>query len=177
MADTRVWYRRITSPVGPLLLAASTEGLRFLVFDRGQPLPAEKGEVWTEAEEFLKPYEAQLRDYFRRSLREFTCPLDLRGTDFQIACWNALCEIPYGSTSTYSDLARRVGRPSAFRAVGQANHRNPIAIIVPCHRVVGADGTLTGYGGGLEIKEKLLRLEGVAVQSVLGFAADVALGA
>jgi O-6-methylguanine DNA methyltransferase len=93
-------------------------------------------------------------------LREFTCKLDLVGTEFQKQCWKALLRIPYGRTCSYADIARQIGRPQAFRAVGQANHDNPIAIIVPCHRVLGANGTLTGYGGGLPTKERLLRLEG-----------------
>ena len=155
------------SPVGPLLLAASRRGLQRLAFDRGEPLAASPRESWRESRAELEPYAHQLHDYFRGALRDFTCPLDLVGTDFQRACWEALRQIPYGSTCTYAELARSVGRPSAFRAVGQANHRNPIAIIVPCHRVVGADGTLTGYGGGLEIKQKLLRLEGVALPPAL----------
>lgn len=165
-----IWYWRISSPVGPLLLAASSLGLRHLRFDRRDPLPVGKDEIWTESSPEIEPYLRQLNDYFRGSLRHFTCPLDLQGTTFQRACWQALREIPYGSTCTYGELARKVGRPSAFRAVGQANHRNPVAVIVPCHRVVGSDGTLTGYGGGLEIKEKLLRLEGVALQPGLAFA-------
>lgn len=170
MKVTPIWYGRFASPVGLLLLSASENGLRYLLFDRGEALPVGKSESWIESAEALDPYEAQLSAYFRGSLREFTCPLDLQGTAFQIACWNALREIPYGATCTYAELARKVGRPTAFRAVGQANHRNPVAIIVPCHRVVGSDGTLTGYGGGLEIKEKLLRLEGVPVQPALAFA-------
>ncbi|HEY6272689.1 MAG TPA: methylated-DNA--[protein]-cysteine S-methyltransferase [Terriglobales bacterium] len=158
------------SPVGPLLLAASERGLQQLMFDRGQSLPARDGEVWTESPAQLELYAVQLSEYFHGSLRDFSCPLDLQGTAFQRACWQALRKIPYGSTRTYGELAHNVGRPTAFRAVGQANHRNPVAIIVPCHRVVGSDGKLTGYGGGLEIKEKLLRLEGVAAQPVLAFA-------
>ena len=94
------------------------------------------------------------------SRREFTFPLDLRGTDFQIACWRALLAIPYGETRSYADIARAVGKPNAFRAVGMANNRNPIAIVVPCHRVIASDGTLCGYGGGLDVKRKLLELEG-----------------
>jgi methylated-DNA-[protein]-cysteine S-methyltransferase len=167
---TNIWYRRMPSPVGPLLLAASERGLQQLMFDRGQALPARDDEVWTESPAQLELYAIQLSEYFHGSRRDFSCPLDLQGTAFQQACWQALCEIPYGSTCTYGELARSVGRPTAFRAVGQANHRNPVAIIVPCHRVVGSDGKLTGYGGGLEIKEKLLRLEGMAVQPVLAFA-------
>lgn len=170
LVKANIWYWRISSPVGPLLLAASSRGLRHLRFDREDPLPAGAGEVWTESSAEVEPYLRQLNDYFRGSLRGFTCSLDLQGTSFQQACWQALREIPYGATCTYGELARKVGRPAAFRAVGQANHRNPVAIIVPCHRVVGSDGTLTGYGGGLEIKEKLLRLEGVVLQPGLAFA-------
>ena len=91
---------------------------------------------------------------------QFSFPLDLRGTDFQLACWRALLAIPYGETRSYADIARAVGRPQGFRAVGMANNRNPIAIVVPCHRVIASDGTLCGYGGGLDVKRKLLELEG-----------------
>jgi methylated-DNA-[protein]-cysteine S-methyltransferase len=116
--------------------------------------------VWVESQERLLPYREQLQAYFKGELREFTCKLDLIGTDFQKKCWNALLTIPYGKTRSYADIARQVGSPRAFRAVGQANHDNPISIIVPCHRVVTSSGTLGGYGGGLETKDKLLKLEG-----------------
>jgi methylated-DNA-[protein]-cysteine S-methyltransferase len=108
----------------------------------------------------MSVYVRELEKYFAAERREFTFPLDMRGTSFQIACWRALLEIPYGETRTYADIARAVGRPQGFRAVGMANNRNPIAIVVPCHRVIASDGTLCGYGGGLEIKQKLLQLEG-----------------
>jgi len=161
MADnTTIYFSRMDSPAGPLLLAATENGLRCLQFFRGK-LPARgKDEVWIESRERLLPYEQQLAAYFRGDLRQFTCKLDLIGTEFQKDCWQALLRIPYGKTRSYAEIAREIGRPHAFRAVGQANHDNPIAIIVPCHRVVGANGTLTGYGGGLNTKEKLLRLEG-----------------
>ncbi|HEY6307552.1 MAG TPA: methylated-DNA--[protein]-cysteine S-methyltransferase [Candidatus Angelobacter sp.] len=175
MASVRtVWFLRMPSPVGPLLLAASEKGLRSLEFDRGKLPQAARGEIWIESRAALRPYTQQLRAYFRGELKKFTCKLDLQGTSFQKQCWEALRGIPYGSTCSYADLARTVGRPRAFRAVGQANHRNPVAIIVPCHRVVGAGGSLTGYGGGLHIKEKLLRLEGAAGQPDLNFADAVA---
>jgi methylated-DNA-[protein]-cysteine S-methyltransferase len=148
------------SPAGPLLLAATEKGLRCVQFYRGKLPPPGKDEVWIESREHLQPYERQIKAYFRGELREFTCKLDLIGTQFQKDCWEALLRIPYGKTCSYADIAREIGRPNAFRAVGQANHDNPIAIIVPCHRVLGANGTLTGYGGGLSTKEKLLRLEG-----------------
>jgi methylated-DNA-[protein]-cysteine S-methyltransferase len=165
-----VHFWRTASPVGPLLLGATDKGLRYLLFDRGlQPL-SRPDEAWIESSTALGEYEEQLRAYFRGQLRAFTCRLDLQGTSFQKKCWSALQEIPYGTTCTYAELAKRVGSPRAFRAVGQANHNNPVAIIVPCHRVIGANGSLTGYGGGMEIKDKLLRLEGVTLQGALTFA-------
>jgi len=165
---TNVYFSRIdSSVVGPLLLAATEKGLRCVQFDRGRPPIQGKNEVWIESPDYLRPYELQLNAYFRGELREFTCRLDLVGTQFQKDCWQALLRIPYGKTCSYADIARAIGRPNAFRAVGQANHDNPLAIVVPCHRVLGANGTLTGYGGGLSTKEKLLRLEG-AVFRVAG---------
>ena len=165
-------YTMFTSPVGPLFLAASSRGLVALEFDArlpGQqtvrPNPRDLREEsktlrFDESEPALHPYVLQLQEYFAGQRREFTFPLDLRGTDFQLACWRALVAIPYGETRTYADIARAVGRPQGFRAVGMANNRNPIAIVVPCHRVIASDGTLCGYGGGLDTKRKLLALEG-----------------
>ncbi len=157
---TTVHFSRMNSPVGLLLLAASENGLRYLLFDRGKTPRAAKREIWIESQEHLRSYEVQLDAYFRGNLRDFTCKLDLIGTKFQKDCWSALLRIPYGQTCSYADIAREIGRPQAFRAVGQANHVNPIAVIVPCHRVIGANKMLTGYGGGLNTKEALLRLEG-----------------
>jgi methylated-DNA-[protein]-cysteine S-methyltransferase len=160
---TTVYFARIDSlVVGPLLLAATEKGLRCLQFYKGALPSSGKNEIWVESSERLQPYVSQLEAYFRGELRDFTFALDLVGTQFQKDCWQALLRIPYGKTCSYAEIARAIGRPSAFRAVGQANHDNPIAIIVPCHRVLGANGTLTGYGGGLSTKEKLLRLEGAA---------------
>jgi methylated-DNA-[protein]-cysteine S-methyltransferase len=102
----------------------------------------------------------QLREYFAGKRKTFDFPLAPRGTEFQLAVWNALLDIPYGDTTTYAELARRIGRPSAVRAVGAANGANPIPVIIPCHRVIGSNGTLTGYGGGIERKQWLLALEG-----------------
>jgi|SRR5579859_6120938 len=161
-----------TSPVGPLFLAASERGLVALEFDRRLPgqqtirpnprdLRTEK-QAWRfeDSPADLSPYVRELEEYFAGTRRDFDFDLDLRGTDFQLACWRALTAIPYGETRSYADIARAVGRPQGFRAVGMANNRNPIAIVVPCHRVIASDGTLCGYGGGLEIKKKLLELEG-----------------
>lgn len=103
----------------------------------------------------------QLTAYLEGSLREFSIPLDMRGTPFQRAVWEALLTIPYGETRSYAQIAQQIGRPKAVRAVGAANGANPVSIIVPCHRVVGSNGTLTGYGGGLDMKERLLQLEGI----------------
>jgi methylated-DNA-[protein]-cysteine S-methyltransferase len=155
-----IFFSVMQSPVGPLLLAAGEDGLRHLQFHRGELPKAAKGEVWIESRERLEMYEQQIAAYFRGKLREFTGKLDFQGTSFQKDCWQALLRIPYGETRTYAEIAREIGRPQAFRAVGQANHDNPIAIIVPCHRVLGGDRALTGYGGGLSTKEQLLRLEG-----------------
>jgi len=158
--------------VGPLFLAASDKGLVALEFDArlpGQqtirPNPRDlrvegKAIQFDEAPSAMQDYVSELEEYFIGRRREFTFALDMRGTDFQVACWRALLAIPYGETRTYADIARAVGRPQGFRAVGMANNRNPIAIVVPCHRVIASDGTLCGYGGGLDIKRKLLELEG-----------------
>ncbi len=160
------------SAIGPLFLAASGRGLVALEFDArslGQqsirPNPRhlreeEKGFQFVDAPDQMRPYLNELEEYFAGRRREFSFPLDLRGTGFQLACWRALLAIPYGETRSYADIARTVGKPNAFRAVGMANNRNPIAIVVPCHRVIASDGTLCGYGGGLDVKRKLLELEG-----------------
>lgn len=153
-----VFYSRMQTPVGKLVLAATERALKYIYF--GDALPqSKKREVWVEAPHLLRPYEEELQAYFRGQLREFSCELDLEGTDFQKKCWHTLLRIPYGKTRSYAEIARAVGSPRAFRAVGQANHDNPIPIIVPCHRVITSSGTLGGYGGGLEMKRALLRLE------------------
>jgi methylated-DNA-[protein]-cysteine S-methyltransferase len=137
------------------MLAVSERGLLALEFGAGNI-----GEGWVEAAEKTAPYARQLEEYFAGRRRQFDLPLDLHGTEFQKRCWQELLKIPYGETRSYADVARAIGKPSAVRAVGLANGQNPIAIIVPCHRVIGSDGSLTGYGGGLETKRKLLELEG-----------------
>lgn len=155
-----LYYSRYQSPVAALLLGASDKGLLIAEFDRGQPPANRAAAEWEESREALLPYMVELDEYFARQRRQFSFRLDLRGTFFQLQCWLALLEIPYGETRSYADIARAIGRPQAFRAVGLANNRNPIAIIVPCHRVIASDGTLCGYGGGLDLKHKLLELEG-----------------
>jgi methylated-DNA-[protein]-cysteine S-methyltransferase len=147
------------SPIGPLFLVSSERGLVRLEFNsRLQPL-GRKEVTLQESQGVLAPYVKELDEYFAGQRREFSFPLDLRGTDFQLQCWRALLDIPYGETRTYAEIARMIGHPHAFRAVGMSNNRNPIAIVVPCHRVIASDGSLCGYGGGLDIKQKLLDLE------------------
>jgi methylated-DNA-[protein]-cysteine S-methyltransferase len=149
------------SPIGPLRLGVTDRGLAILEFERTHLDPHRRpDENWVESADCAAAVVREMDEYFAGSRREFTVPLDLRGTDFQLRCWRALLDIPYGHAITYAELARRVGSPRGFRAVGGANHDNPVAIIVPCHRVIASDGTLGGYGGGLDLKRALLELEG-----------------
>ena len=146
----------VETPIGRFGAAFSVRGLRRLGFP-GSDL-AEEGDGGAAA----ALLESQLYDYFRGRLVRFTVPLDLQGTAFQREVWGRVLEIPYGRTCTYSEVARAIGRPLAARAVGAANGANPVPILVPCHRLVGASGDLTGYGGGIELKRWLLRLEAAA---------------
>jgi methylated-DNA-[protein]-cysteine S-methyltransferase len=150
------------SPAGALLLAASERGLAILSF-RPQEILESKKLRCTRDSSALRPYVAEMREFLAGKRRDFESPLDLRGTEFQLRCWNQLLTIPYGEVITYAQLAQRVGSPNGFRAVGHANGQNPVAIIVPCHRVIASDGTLGGYGGGLPMKQWLLDLEGAIV--------------
>jgi methylated-DNA-[protein]-cysteine S-methyltransferase len=147
-------YDTADSPLGELLLAGDGDALTAVHMD-GSPGPG-----WRRDPGFFREAAEQLRSYFAGELREFDLPLDPHGTPFQRRVWAALREIPYGSTISYAELAAAVGRPGAARAVGAANGRNPIAVVIPCHRVIGASGALTGYGGGLGRKRLLLDLEG-----------------
>jgi O-6-methylguanine DNA methyltransferase len=166
-----LFYFCTPSPVGHLFLAASTKGLMRLEFEaRMQKLHADSIEL-RESKPDLAPYLRELDDYFAGERREFSLPLDLRGTAFQLACWRALLEIPYGETRSYRDIAQAIGHPHAYRAVGMSNNRNPIAIVVPCHRVIASSGALCGYGGGLDIKRKLLDLEQGSFRLSLGIGA------
>ena len=151
-------YTRMESPVGPLLLVADDSGLRRIDFVHGRT-PAAADPEWHDDAEPLRETIHQLRAYFAGELEAFDLTLAPAGTPFQRTVWNRLCEIPYGETISYGELARRIGNPNAARAVGLANGSNPIPIVIPCHRVIGSNGKLTGYGGGLPIKEKLLALE------------------
>jgi methylated-DNA-[protein]-cysteine S-methyltransferase len=153
-------YCYFDSPVGPLLLAGDDASLRHLGFPKNGE-PAKPAPGWTEsaARGVLAESVKQLREYFAGRRTQFDLPLAPEGTPFQQSVWRCLQEIPYGETISYAELARRVGNPKAARAVGSANGKNRIAIIIPCHRVIAADGTLGGFGGGLPAKLKLLELE------------------
>ncbi len=151
-------YTQIESPLGPLLLVADEAGLRQISFVNGRE-KAQPETSWKKDPAPLKETIRQLHAYFAGELEEFDLLLAPEGTTFQLEVWRRLCDIPYGETISYGELARRMGNPNASRAVGLANGSNPIPIVIPCHRVIGSNGKLTGYGGGLPIKEKLLALE------------------
>lgn len=142
------------SPVGYLRLQADDEGLQSLLLNSS---PVDESEVTDPSSHPILALACQqLQEYFSGSRQKFTVPLSVQGTVFQLAAWQALQRIPYGSTVSYKSIAEQIGRPKAMRAVGMANNRNPVAIIVPCHRVIGANGKLVGYGGGLDMKQWLL---------------------
>jgi methylated-DNA-[protein]-cysteine S-methyltransferase len=150
----------IDTPVGPVLLTGDATGLTEIRFLGSEEPPAAVGGSNGAGAAVVAEAARQLRAYFAGERRTFDLPLAPAGTPFQLAVWRALADIPYGRTESYGELARRIGRPNAVRAVGAANGANPLPIVVPCHRVIGADGSLTGYGGGLPIKQALLELEG-----------------
>jgi methylated-DNA-[protein]-cysteine S-methyltransferase len=139
------------TPVGPLRIVASERGLQRLEWSEGEPIGPRA---------LVNETRGQLDEYFAGRRKTFELPLELVGTDFQRRAWLALAEIPYGETRTYAEQARRLGLADGARAVGSANARNPLPIVIPCHRLVGANGNLTGYAGGLDCKEQLLRFEG-----------------
>lgn len=157
----------LDSPVGRLLVAGDGEGLRTILFAAGKG-PCRPAAGWVEDAEPLDLALRQLEEYFAGERREFDLLLAPRGTPFQIRVWEELHRIPYGETVSYGELAERIGQPEAVRAVGSANGSNPLPIVVPCHRVIGADGSLTGYGGGVDVKRALLDLERGARRLPLG---------
>lgn len=154
-----ITFLRMDTPIGVLTLAADEDGLQRIDFP--PPHQAAPGDDWREGSNaVLVEARRQLSEYFEGQRQRFELPLSPRGTDFQRAVWTTLADIPYGGTWSYRDLAQRLGRPTATRAVGAANGRNPLPVVLPCHRVIGADGSLTGFGGGLPTKRWLLELEG-----------------
>ena len=153
-----IYFDEIDSPVGPLRLIADAGGLREMLFEK-ETHPTIMRPEWVRASKPLARAHRQLDEYFAGKRQTFDLTLNPHGTPFQLSVWMQLRQIPYGTTISYGELARRVGNPAASRAVGAANGRNPLSIIVPCHRVIGASGKLTGFGGGLPTKEFLLGLE------------------
>jgi len=161
-----VLYRYIESPIGQLLLAGDTTGLKVIGFPEGKgKVAAEAG--WEHRSDCFDDVQVQLLDYFGGGRQSFDLHLAPSGTAFQLAVLQALQSIPYGETRSYRDIAVHIGRPKAVRAVGAANGRNPLPIVIPCHRVIGADGSLTGFGGGLAAKRFLLELEGVEIPEAI----------
>ena len=153
-----MYYCYLTTPIGDLLLAGDDDALSLVGFPEGS-MRYDPEPEWIFNEKPFVDVRTQLTEYFDGERKEFDLPLSLTGTEFQLLVLEELKQIPYGETTSYGDIAQRIGRPKAVRAVGAANGRNPIPIIVPCHRVIGSSGDLTGFGGGLGTKEALLRLE------------------
>lgn len=155
------YYKQIDTPVGALKLVASDAGLVAILWPNDDPARVRLGEpVESDTHPVLTETERQLREYFDGHRKAFDLKLDFSGTDFQRKVWHALLTIPYGETRSYAQIAKQIGSPEAVRAVGAANGRNPISIVAPCHRVIGSNGKLTGFAGGLETKAFLLTLEG-----------------
>lgn len=153
-----MYYCWFNSPIGKLLLAGDEQGLQRLGFPQGKGHVAPESD-WVENDNFFTEVKRQLNAYFDGELKEFSLALAPRGTEFQLRVLDALQRIPFGETCSYGELARVIGKPNASRAVGAANGRNPLPIVIPCHRVIGSNGTLTGFGGGLDVKQFLLNLE------------------
>ena len=158
LEDVRVVHTVVPSPLGPITLVAHDGGLSALLLE-GSKYESVQGPFGERADDEFDDVQTQLEEYFAGTRTEFDLPLRLHGTPFQVEVWEQLRRIPYGETISYGELAKRVDRPEAARAVGSANGQNPIAIVVPCHRVIGADGSLTGFGGGLDWKRWLLARE------------------
>jgi len=161
-----MYYCYVDTPIGELLLAGEDDALSMIGFPKGS-MRRDPEPDWIYNEKPLANARKQLDEYFKGARKDFDLPLRLGGTEFQVSVLKALQNIPYGETVSYGEIAKRIGRPKAVRAVGAANGRNPIPIVVPCHRVIGSGGDLTGFGGGLDTKEALLRLEAENTQDLL----------
>jgi methylated-DNA-[protein]-cysteine S-methyltransferase len=164
------FYKTMGSPVGVLTLVASDKRVAAILWENDDPGRVRLGPLEEDGNHpVLLETERQLKDYFAGRLDRFSLPLEFNGTDFQKKVWAALTTIPFGETRSYAEIARQIGHPAAVRAVGAANGRNPISIVAPCHRVIGSDGKLTGFAGGLEAKAFLLRMESKDAIPALGF--------
>lgn len=158
-----LYYDRFDTPIGPLTVAADENGVRHILFAENRH-DAKGREHWQRDADAVAEPRRQLLEYLHGKRRQFDLILAPAGTDFQLDVWQMLARIPFGSTWSYRELAERIGKPTATRAVGAANGRNPLPIVLPCHRVIGNNGALTGFGGGLPTKAALLRLEGIGVK-------------
>ncbi|MGH8052585.1 MAG: methylated-DNA--[protein]-cysteine S-methyltransferase [Stenotrophomonas sp.] len=158
-----LYYDRFDTPIGPLTVAADENGVRHILFAENRH-DAKGREQWQHDADFVAEPRRQLLEYLQGKRRQFDLILAPAGTDFQLDVWQMLARIPFGATWSYRELAERIGKPTATRAVGAANGRNPLPIVLPCHRVIGNNGALTGFGGGLPTKAALLRLEGIGVK-------------
>jgi AraC family transcriptional regulator of adaptative response/methylated-DNA-[protein]-cysteine methyltransferase len=171
--DKKILVAMLPTPIGEMLVLETSRGICLLEFTDWYGLDKEiqnilkkvKGKLIEGGSNFFALLSEEMRAYFQDGTYPFSVPLDIQGTDFQMRLWNALIEIPVGQTRTYSQMAETIGKPKAIRAVGNANSKNPIAIVIPCHRLIGANGSLTGYGGGLWRKDWLLQLEKKAGKS------------
>lgn len=155
-----MWFDEFKTPIGKLRIAVDLDGLRYVLFENNKVEPSQMGD-WQRDCGATREAREQLLQFFAGERNEFDLKMSLNGTDFQKRTWQTLANIPYGTTWSYSELATALGSPKAVRAVGSANGRNPLPIVLPCHRVIGSNGTLTGFGGGLPIKKWLLEREGV----------------
>ncbi|MBL8809823.1 MAG: methylated-DNA--[protein]-cysteine S-methyltransferase [Planctomycetaceae bacterium] len=153
------------TPVGRILVAADEDGVKYVQFREDDSAAELIQEDWVRDDKALKSVVQQLQAYFAGKLSQFDVPLAPEGTAFQKKVWKALCKVKFGVTASYGDIAKSIGNPAACRAVGLANGRNPIAIIIPCHRIIGTNGKLVGYGGGLGRKKTLLSLEGIEISA------------
>ncbi|MEO6785133.1 MAG: methylated-DNA--[protein]-cysteine S-methyltransferase [Chthoniobacteraceae bacterium] len=162
---SKTYFTEFPSPIGTLRICGTDAALTGVFMESERHESGQPRDAVRDAAPF-RAAQRQIEEYFAGERREFSVPVAAEGTDFQRRVWRELCAIPYGTTESYGEIARRIGNPRAVRAVGLANGRNPISIIVPCHRVIGANGTLTGYGGGLERKRFLLALESGAAKQI-----------
>lgn len=167
MRHDTIRFDTFDTPIGRMTMAADSQGLRHVLFPDNKYPPADRAS-WQHDAGALRDAREQLLQYFSGERHVFELPLHPVGTPFQVQVWTTLAGIPFGSTWSYGDVARRIGSPQAVRAVGAANGRNPLPVVLPCHRVIGSDGSLTGFGGGLPLKQWLLSHEGVG-QRGLGF--------
>lgn len=175
MVNEKLVLKDVKTSIGEMVFGSTEKGLCLLDFKYRKSFPSilnrikslYNKEITYSSSEIIELAELELNQYLQGKLRKFSIPLDIKGTDFQLKVWNALIKIKYGKTVSYLEIAKKIGQPSAVRAVANANGQNGIAIIIPCHRVIGSDGSLTGYGGGLPNKKKLLKLESMVTSKKL----------